>query len=625
MGGGATLRSFLKLGLSLLALAAAPALADQAIELVPTIDGVPVDEAPIRLDAERTVAMGLRITDAKSGFPLGDLHPALWVRPATDGRDACAAAVDRYLSLGPNAGIDEDLNGYLFATLNADHGIGVMDPKLDLATSNLLSLTPRNHPADAWWLDRTRARLFVAAAGAGRVEAIDLLSGGLEVVTEDLDGASSIAAFPELDRLWIAGHSRVDGLSLEKGTPLRATDLPAGAWQIAADRAGLRLLALDHDSGRLLVLHPESGVIERERRFGGARGMLVHDPKADAVYALGADGSFVDRLFLDAEYPTRHPLPIAADQLLLTADGEWIAGLNTTNGDLVLIDAPSLRPVHVLRFDGRPDQMRASENYLYLLEQDTGYASLVHLPSLSREKSPGVLRIPIGPAAARDAGEGESVSSDPSAPNAIAPLVEGGGAIIASAADKSLYLYMETGMQAPANAFKSWTAAPKAVALLDRRLAEDQAGLYQTAFRPRTAGAFELVAYLPNPKTVRCFDLAVAGEGPDLAETLRPPSLSWTRPETLVIAGEAVELRFRLERQGGGDAPGAHSEAEVLVMAPGQNWHWRGQARPLGDDSFRVSLTLPAPGNYQLLVRAPAEHLDFPDQQPFSLNAVAGR
>ena len=625
MGSGTKRRSFFGLGLSLLALAAAPALANQAIELVPTIDGVPVGEAPIRLDAERTVAIGVRITDGKSGFPLGDLHPALWVRPATDGRDACAAAVDRYLSLGPNAGIDEDLNGYLFATLNADHGIGVMDPKLDLATSNLLSLTSRNDAADAWWLDRTRARLFVAAAEAGRVEAIDLLSGGLEVVTEDLDGAGSIAAFPELDRLWIAGHNRVDGLSLDQGKPVRATELPAGAWQIAADHTGLRLLALDHDSGRLLVLHPESGVIEQELRFGGARGMLVHDPRADAVYALGADGSFFDRLFLDAEHPTRHPLPIAADQLLLTADGNWLAGLDKANGDLVLIDAPSLRPVHILRFNGRPNHMRASDDYLYLLEQGTGYASLVHLPSLGVEQSPGVLRIPIGPAAASGAGEGQSVSSDPSAPSAIAPLIEGGGAIIASASDKNLYLYMETGMQAPANAFKSWTAPPKAVVLLDRRPTEDRAGLYQTAFRPRSAGAFELVAYLPNPKTVRCFDLAIAGEGPDLAETLRTPKLSWTRPETPVVAGEAVELQFRLERQGDGDAPGARSEAQVLVMAPGQNWHWRGRARLLGNDSYRVSLTLPAPGNYQLLVRAPAQHLDFPNQQPFSLNAVAER
>ena len=629
MGGrlfGTTGSAALSLAL-LLTLSPSPAFADEPIEILPTIDGEPVEGGIIELDAERTVSLGVDIQDTRSGFPLGDLHPAFWVRPAVAGRDACSAAVDRYLSLGPNAGIDDDLNGYLFATVNADHSIGVMDPKLNLATSNLLSLTPREGPADAWWLDPARVRLFIASADAGSIERLDLLSGDLEVIVDDLDGAGSIASFAELDRLWIAGETRVDGIALSTGSPVRSTDLPDGTWQIEADQRGLRLLALDHVTGRFLILHPESGAVEREIALGGPRGMFVHDAKADAAYALSEDGASLDRLFLDAHSPTRHPLPIDADRLLLTEGGKWLAGLNTRDGRLVLVDAASLRPVHVLDFDGQPSQMRASEHYLYLLENGTGYASLVHLPSLSSEKSPGVLRIPIGSATADGADEIRGGVPGRAAPSAIAPLVEGGGAVIASASDKTLYLYMETGMQAPANAFKSWTSAPKGVALLDRRPSERRAGRYETAYRPRTAGGFELVVYLPNPSAITCFEIAVSGEGGGggLAETQRPPKLRWTRPDAPILAGEPVELRFRLEQPASSEGLTDGQAAEVLVMAPGRNWHWRGRASPMDDDQFVLSLVLPEAGSYQLLVRAPGRHLDFTDQQPHSLDVVAAR
>ncbi|MDH3658895.1 MAG: hypothetical protein OEU92_02515 [Alphaproteobacteria bacterium] len=612
----------------LLLLASPPAspLASQGIDVTPTVDGLPIDSGPLALEAGRTVSLGVRISDQGSGFPLGDLHPAFWVRPATPGRDACAAAIDRYLSLGPNAGIDDDLNGYLFATLNADHSIGVMDPKLNLATSNLLSLTPRDRSADAWWLDQTGARLFIASADGAKLEVIDLLSGDLTEAVGDLDGAGSIAVFPSLDRLWVAGETQIKGLALEQQQPIHVTDLPAGAWQLASDHVGLRLLALDRQAGRFLIVHPENGMIEKEITLGGKRGMFVHDVVADAVYILSDHGAALDRLFLDEKRPSNHPLPVAVDQLLLTDDGDWLAALNSANGSLVLIDAASLQPVHVLQFDGKPAQMQASEHYLYLLESGTGYASLVHLPSLNSEQSPGVLRIPIGPATAGGVDESETLRlAGSSTPSAIASLVEGGGAIIASASDKNLYLYMETGMQAPANAFKSWTAAPKAVALLDRRPTEYQAGLYETAYRPKTAGAFELVFYLPNPKTVRCFDVAVSGNGPELAATLRPPRLRWIRPEAPIIAGEPVELRFQLDQAVNDDAAAGRQATEVLAMATGRNWHWRGRATPIEDDRFVLTMVLPEPGSYQLLVRAPTRHLDFMDQQPHSINVVAAR
>lgn len=605
-----------------------PAYAEPAIKVTPAVDGLAIEDGAIRLEAGRTVSLGVRLTDGANGFPLGDLHPALWVRPAIQGREACAAAVDRYLSLGTNVGIDDDLNGYLFATLNSDHSVGVMDPKLNLATSNLLSLTPRNASADAWWLDQARARLFISSAEAARLDAIDLLSGEHETVIGNLDSASSIAVFPDLDRLWAAGKSSVEGISLARGNPIRTTAISAGAWQIEADQQGLRLLALDQQSGRFLALHPESGVIERQVELGGKRGMFVHDPRADAIYILGEDRSSLERFFLDAARPSRHPLPVTVDQLLLTVDGDWLAGLNSRDGSLVLIDAANLQPLHVLKFDGKPRQMQASDDYLYLLENGTGYASLVHLPSLSANNSPGVLRIPIGPATAAGGGGGEKPAhgSGSATPNAIAPLIEGGGAIIASPSDKSLYLYMETGMQAPANAFKSWTSPPRAVTLLDRRPTEYQAGLYETPYRPKGPGAFELVFFLPNPKIIRCLEIAVAGEGQTIAETLRPPRVVWTKPEATVVAGAPIELHFQLKPAAPGrQATVAQPSADVLAIASGRNWHWRGHALPAGDDRFVLSLTLPEPGDYQLLVRLSDRYLDFRDQQPFSLNVTADR
>lgn len=601
------------------------AAAEEAIAIRPVIDGVLIGEGPLRLEAGKTSTIGVQITDPRRGFPLGDLHPALWIRPAIEGRGACAAAVDRYLSLGPNAGLDIDLNGYLLATLNRDHSIGVIDPRLNLATSNLLSLTPRTAKASAWWLDQGSARLFVASAEAGSLEVIDLLSGEMTTAIDDLEGAGSIAAFPDLDRLWVAGDTRQEAVALSSLARLGTIAMPAGDWQLESDRIGLRLLALEREGGRFQIHHPASGALEKTVILDGPRSMFVHDAKGDAVYVAGAGQSSIDRLFLDLDQAETMPLPTPIDRLSITADGDHLAGLDSESGTLVLIDPAQLRPTHVLAFDGRPDQITASDDYLYLRERQTGFVSLVHLPSLDDRKAPGALRLPIGRAGGPDYARFDPAMT---APSAIIPLVDGGGAIIASPSDKTLYLYMETGMQAPSNGFRLWTEPPEAVLILDRSLTERRAGVYETVLHPKSAGAFELVFYLPTPKMVRCLPLSIDGSGPDLALAERPPRLVWTGADMPVTAGTPIDLQFRLEQHDGRPGPGvagdaSADDAEVMVLQPGSNWHWRGRATPTGDRGFAVSLLLPKPGSYQVLVRAPGQNFDFQDQRPLTIDAIS--
>ena len=64
-----------------------------------------------------------------------------------------------------------------------------------------------------------------------------------------------------------------------------------------------------------------------------------------------------------------------------------------------------------------------------------------------------------------------------------------------------------------------------------------------------------------------------------------------------MVAGEPIELRFELDGTSADDQNSGEGAAEVMVMAPGRNWHWRGHALPVGADRFSLSLTLREPGS----------------------------
>ncbi|MGI9489632.1 MAG: YncE family protein [Geminicoccaceae bacterium] len=563
------------------------------------------------LRAGEPLRIGFRITNQSGRFPLGDLHPGAWIRKASDGRSTCRQAVQDYLRRGVNVGADIDLNGYAFVTLNEDHTLAVVDPRLDLATSNLLSLTRLEAEAADWHLDDASGRLILALPEENRLAVVDLFRGQLVANWPTAEGPARLAAFPDQDDLWVAAFASGSLQRLDKATGevLGSIDLEAGLIGLALDLADQRLFALDQ-VGRLLIIDGLNGAIMADHQIGIGGEAIVYSRKADALVIAGGDQQALRLLYLDHEAtPLTIQMPARADQIVADHSGRWLFALDVEAGRLSIVDLAINRATHALDFTGKPDRMTITDDYLYLRETEAARVSILHQGSLSSDAMPGVLDVAIG---AKPVGPTDLATPLPT----IAPLPEGGGALIAHPVDKTLYLYRETGMQAPSNAFKSWTAAPEAVLIHDQSLKEEAAGLYETTALVQEPGAYEVVFHLASPAHVACYPISVEGDIGRLASdgTTGQSLLITPAVKGLLDDGEPIAITFQVSYASSRKPVVGLRDLRILIVDRSKGWHWQGFAEPLdkaGD--YSVMLEPPGPGAYTLFARSKRAGLTFED------------
>lgn len=568
------------------------------------------DDTPLR--AGEPLRIGFHITDQTGRFPVGDLHPGAWIRKASQGRSTCRQAVQDYLRRGVNVGADIDLNGYAFVTLNADQTLAVVDPRLDLATSNLLSLTRLEANVADWHLDEASGRLILAMPEENRLAVVDLFSGQLAANWSTAEGPARLAAFPDHNDLWVAAFAEgsLQRLDAATGKRLGSIDLEPGLIGLAMDPADRRLFALDK-TGRLLTIDGLNGTVLADRRTGNGGGSLVYSRKADALVIAGSDDQTLRLLYLDHETPpVTIRLPARADQIAADRSGRWLFALDVDAGRLSVVDLAINRATHSFDFVGKPDRMAISDDYLYLRETEAARVSILHLNSLSSNAMPGVLDVAIG---ARPAG----LTDLPLPLPTIAPLPEGGGALIAHSLDKTLYLYRETGMQAPSNAFQSWTAAPEAVLIHDRSLKEGGAGLYETTALIEEPGAYEVVFHLASPSHVACYPIDVQGNPGRIASDrmASQPLVITTTVEGTLEGDEPIAITLEVRDPADQEPVVGLQDLRVLIVDRSSGWHWQGFAAPDGKaGAYSVTLKPPGPGAYTLFARSQHAGLLFDNQ-----------
>lgn len=554
-------------------------------------------------EAGRTLRVRLALRDATTGYPLSGLHPGGWFRPAVEGRTPCRTAVSAYLAAGANAVRDIDLNGYAFLSLHADDTVGLVDPRLDLATSNLVWLERLPERPAGWALDHGEARLFLSLPDRGEIRALDLHGG---------------------DELWRASVGRPGPpLLLERdGSPVVADEAAGAVLQLdpatgailgeAATLPGRAALAADEERGRLFVL-PAGSARLFEIDLRGMRvvgryevpaeaSRLAYSPRGDVVVFAPAGDEALGLLHVDgSELRSRVQLAGAADALLLAPDGRWLFALDRGRGIVSVVDLARGRLRHALVFPDRPDRMAASGDYLYLRQTGAPRLDLVHIGSLDDRREPGVLAVALG--------SKPPATALPDGPSPVAPLPEGGGALVAGEADRTLFLATETGMQAPANAFRLWTEPPVAVAVFDRSLRETRPGVYEATLRFPGPGRWEFLLHLPQPAFAACRVVEIRGLDGAVGEQAASPDVELKLSET-PVEGEPLAFDLELRDRRTGRRLAARAELSVLAMREGTSWFRRLRARAV-DGRARVELPPVEPGIYRLFVESAALRLSF--------------
>ena len=90
--------------------------------------------------------------------------------------------------------------------------------------------------------------------------------------------------------------------------------------------------------------------------------------------------------------------------------------------------------------------------------------------------------------------------------------------LVVSPADATVYYYME-GMNAPTGNFRNYGHRPRAVAIADRTLREEEPGVYSAKVKIPAAGTYDVAFLLDTPRMLHCFNV-VAKADPEL-ERLR--------------------------------------------------------------------------------------------------------
>jgi hypothetical protein len=153
-------------------------------------------------------AFKFTITDAATGTPLRNVHPAAWVNPRPDAQSAeshsCAKKVSAFISGSLMTRPALDLNAYYVLALNRDATITVVDPLFGFGGSKLLAMVFLKSPGEGWAFNSDQSLLFVTMPASDQVAVVDTAS--WKVIT-NLDVAphpASVALQRDGKYMWVS-------------------------------------------------------------------------------------------------------------------------------------------------------------------------------------------------------------------------------------------------------------------------------------------------------------------------------------------------------------------------------------------------------------------------------------
>ncbi|MCE7027734.1 hypothetical protein [Jiella avicenniae] len=548
-------------------------------------DGTAV-ERPASGEAFR---IGLDLTDAATRRPAGELHPAAWLRPIERSNLACNRAAETFNRTGrlPIGAID--LNGALVAVLHDDAHVSMVDPRLDLATSNIVSIADLGAVPTRFLADQ--AAMQVIADDGRRMRTV-LTDGRTDpsgiggeaarhLVATDL--ATWAGAGGTIRRISPAG----DAMPIETGSTIarmRAAALPPDPEDGRPQPGEPDILAIGEDGTVSSI-----AVDGTTRRFpGGARvDDAVFAPKASGVLAL-RDREAVELRRADGGVSRPLALPAPATRLAIGSLERVAVAWMPGTGAMSFVEIASMMLAGAVSFERPIRELEVAGTTAYALLDDLSAVMVIDLAAVAPGEAPSVENVRLGPGA----------ELPPDSGPYLLPLSHGGGVLALQRPTQTVFVVQAgqgEGMP-PMTAFRIKGGMPRAMALFDRSLREVTLGRYETTVSAPAGGAWELVVTTGLAALSACFRIDV--EGPTTASNQRtltilaePVRLGKDRTADLVIRLDFDETGGRLR-----------DELPFTVMALDRPWQMPVVAvREARSNRYTARLTLPGPGQYPVM------------------------
>jgi DNA-binding beta-propeller fold protein YncE len=542
------------------------------------------------------------VREAKDGErPITGLRPLAWLVRRAEGEavpergPATKGFIQSLLSTRVSSGADVNLNEYVVVTLDDNPSLSIIDPQIDSSKTKVLGIVSLSSRGADFVLADDRRTVLVTVPDSHEVAVANLskrLASHLHVGGEPY----RIAYQPDRRFAWVGDR---EGRSV---TAIDAQKLETTA-KIDVAIPGPHEFAFREDSGIVFVSSPASSrvaVIDvrsmqtlRRIDLDSSVAGISYSPHGRRAFAALDTGAVVaidgDRL----EAVQKIDLPDGSSGFSMSPDGRWGFVLNAARDHVTIVDAATGRPAYTILTEADPDRIDFTSNFAYVRHAASELMVLIELASIGEANVPVTSTVILG---RKPPTEGGFKTVAP----LLAPLPEGGGALVLNPADRSVYHFVE-GMNAPMGEYPSYPWTARGILIVDRTIREIEKGVYTSEFQSPRPGAYTVAFLVPSsPQLYGCFDLAVEkGEksGPgEVALELLPVFASETFPPN-----EASRVVVRLTEKATG-LPAERLRDVFIVVTHGPAFQWRGPAMPIGDGRYEVLVPFEGPGRYAVLV-----------------------
>lgn len=579
--------------------------------------GIP-DDASL-LKSGEAVKIGFQISEKNVSEGLSNLHPAAWlIRRGRDQKKPdsaqCGRNVRRLLRRGVLQEPEMSLNGYKLITLNSDNSIGIYNPLVSLASSNLMALIPLKTPAASWIFDQPSARIYVSLPKENQVAVVDLHRRKLARMIPV--GEQPTAIWEQAGSAIFVGNEGSGTVSvIDRNTQevIKTIDVGPGPLTFASDENHQSLYIASGGNGNIIAYDTTDGTLKIKARVFLGQGdfLMAYSAISKMLYVSDKEtGNLTILSGSDLKVVKKLRMSGNVTSLGTSRDGRFLLVLHQKGNLLEVLSTETNERSHVLSTPDHPDYLEFSPLFAYIRNRGQGNVSILQTSALKNVEAPPFAHIPMGQAISTEIPTRPGVSP-------IAILPNGGGALVASPSDKTIYYYMETGMMAPSNSFKTYTAIPLGLFIYDHSLVERETpGYYETATRFEYGGVYDVHFLLSNPKTVLCFELRVSGPAAPEVVKLKLPVLKNLFESESYAPGMVSRLRFKLEDPESREALSKIQDLRVLGFLQSSGWQKRAWTSSLGEGIYEVELTFPKAGRYHILLESRSLGIQFGDLKP---------
>jgi YVTN family beta-propeller protein len=548
----------------------------------------------------------LRISDARSGEPLSNLHPKAWIVPRKKEKaseEGCRETIRAKLSGRLGANNDIDLNSYRLLTLNQDKSITIINPLLRFGRTKLESIIELPGVGADWALAPNRRTLFVTMPELAEVAVVDLVERKVLTTVPTGGKPRRIKLTPDGRQVWITVDELPRAVAIDVLTYRGVAVVPIGK--------GLHNIAMSADGRYAAITNSASDTVSvidlktmkrlSDMPAGQTPVAIAYSPAAKLFYTADLNGGTVSAIDPEAQKTVAViPAKRGVVGIGFSPDGRFAVLVNQIESTASVLDSAINTITAEATVGTEPDQVAFTERYAYVRSLASDKFTLFDLSEIRKGNLSGVV-IPAGRLAPNAAPDHLGVAA------MIAPTPEGNSAMIANPADRMIYYYTE-GLMAPMGTFDNYKRTPLALMILDNSLAETIAGVYSVQVKVPPSGDFDVPILIDQPRIAHCFPITLESRKP------APPShalaIEYLFDNQVYKAGDPVKLRFKILDAATRAPLGGLRDVRALVMQPPDGWQQRQWAVEVEHGVYEVTQIFPRPGGYQVLVSVESRGAD---------------